>query len=290
MNVTMLGLGAMGSAMAIRLVESGVPVTVWNRTATKAEELARSGAAVAPNLREAVGAADVVITMLKDADAVIATMNEALAAVASHAVWAQMSTIGVRGTEQAIRLSEGRVRFVDAPVSGSRGPARQGALLVLASGPADAQPDVKPVFDVVGRATLWLGEAGAGTKMKLVVNAWLAALMEGMAETAALGRALGIGLEDVARCLHGGPLAAPIAEAKLAKLAKGSFEPDFGLALATKDIHLALDAARASGQPSLPLLEAVGAQWDRCLSLGLGDQDVIAAFRGLGVAGNPPAR
>ena len=108
--------------------------------------------------------------------------------------------------------------FVDAPVSGSKGPAEQGQLLILASGPAAAAGRVGPVFDILGRKTVWLGEVGQGSLMKLIVNTYMSVLIEGVAETMELADRLGIGHQQLAEAIEGGPLDAPIADAKLHKM------------------------------------------------------------------------
>ena len=133
-------------------------------------------------------------------------------AFAPGCVWAQMGTIGVAETLRIrdwLATQRPEVMFVDAPVSGSKGPAEQGQLLVLASGPEAAAGVVRPVFDVIGRKTVWLGEAGRGSAVKLVVNAYLSILIEGVAETMDLADRLGIGHQQLAEVIEGGPLDAP---------------------------------------------------------------------------------
>jgi len=169
--------------------------------------------------------------------------------------------------------------LVDAPVSGSKGPAESGQLLILASGPAGAQPIVAPAFDAIGRKTVWLGEAGQGTRMKLVVNAYMSVLIEGVAEALVLARRLGIDAAQLAECIEGGPLDAPIADAKLHKMGTGDFAPEFPLEWALKDINLAIDVA---DDGSLPILAALSAQWQGAVEAGHGREDISAAVLALG--------
>lgn len=286
MNVTILGTGTMGSAMATTLCRQGFSVTVWDRTPSSASALAAVGARVAPRPAEAVVEADVVITMLSNADAVASVIDEqgTLDAFAPGAVWVQMGTIGLRGTEHLAALTarwRPDVLFVDAPVAGSKGPAEQGELLILASGPPGLEARLQPVFDAVGRRTIWLGEAGRGTRLKLVLNSWLAFLMEGLAETVTLADELGITHDEVLDALQGGPLAAPAAIAKLRKIDAGDYAHEFALAWALKDVDLALDASLSH----LPALSAVAQQWHRAVAEGHGQQDVSAARLALGHAG-----
>ena len=286
MNVCVLGAGAMGSAMAANLVEKHFDVRVWDRTFERTDALRGAGAVAFRDAAEAAGDADVVITMLADGAAVISTMERALPAMRGGAVWVQMSTIGVAATTEAIALAQRRsdVAFVDAPVSGSIGPARGGALIILASGPQATLDALAPLFGALGRKTVTLGDAGAGSRMKLVLNSWLAALVEGTAEIAALATTLGVPLDRVADCLQGGPLDAPMVRAKLAKIAAGSFEPEFSLANAAKDVRLALQA-EARGGVALPMLDALDREWERALALGYGNRDVSVAYLALNGGG-----
>jgi 3-hydroxyisobutyrate dehydrogenase len=192
-------------------------------------------------------------------------------------VWAQMGTIGVPATlDIAGRLSSMRpdVSFVDAPVSGSKGPAERGQLLILASGPAAAKPALDPVFGAIGRKTVWLGDAGAGSRMKLAVNAYMSILIEGAAEALELAQRLNIEPAKLAEAIEGGPLDAPIADAKLHKMEQGDYAPEFPLEWALKDVDLAIQAA---GEGSLPLLSALSRQWRTAVEEGHGREDISAA-------------
>ncbi len=231
-RVAVLGTGTMGSAMARNLLRAWLQVDVWDRTPEAAARLAEVGATADAEPSGAVAHADVVITMLPDAAAVtsVAVGQGMLQALGRGAIWAQMGTIGVRATQQLAASVAGQrpdVRFVDAPVSGTRGPAESGQLLILASGPETARPALVPVFGAIGSRTLWLGEAGAGSRLKLVLNTWLAFLMEGIAEAAALADTLGVDHRALRDALQGGPLDAPAALAKLAKIDAGDESTDF---------------------------------------------------------------
>jgi len=202
--------------------------------------------------------------------------------IAAGAAWAQMGTIGVTDTVQiASRLGQLRpdVLFVDAPVSGSKGPAEAGQLLILASGPPEAEAIVRPAFSAIGRKTVWLGEAGQGSKLKLVVNAYMSTLIEGVAEALELADRLGIDTTKLAEAIEGGPLDAPIADAKLHKMERGDYAPEFPLEWALKDVDLALEAA---GPDTLPVLAALSRQWRAAVEAGHGRDDVSAARLALG--------
>ena len=277
--VAVIGAGIMGSAMARNLAAAGLTTRVWDRTASSTGSLADPGAVVAASARDAVRDAGVVITMLPTADAVQSVIFDGgvAEAFADGCVWTQMGTIGVEATLRIRgRLAAQRpgVMFVDAPVSGSKGPAEQGQLLILASGPAAAADAARPVFDVIGRKTVWLGEAGRGSQMKLVVNAYLSILIEGVAETMELADRLGIGHQQLAEVIEGGPLDAPLADAKLHKMDRGDYAAEFPLEWALKDVDLVIDAA---GGQAPPLLAALSGQWHAAVAAGYGRQDISAA-------------
>ena len=279
-----LGTGIMGSAMARNLLAAGLPTTVWDRSPSVTAPLSEAGARVAASPEDAVNGASVVITMLPTADVVNSVIFDGgvATAFAEDAVWAQMGTIGVTATTQiAGRLGELRpdVMFVDAPVSGSKGPAEAGQLLILAAGPPAAETIVSPVFSAIGRKTVWLGPAGQGSRMKLVVNAYMSILIEGVAEALELADRLGVDSAALAEAIEGGPLDAPIADAKLHKMEEGDFAPEFPLEWALKDVDLAIDVV--GGEPP-PLLAALSRQWRAAVDAGHGREDVSAARLALG--------
>jgi 3-hydroxyisobutyrate dehydrogenase len=282
-RVAVLGLGTMGAGMARSLLRAGLPVDVWNRTPERAAALAEAGAVAHTDPASAVAHAGVVITMLSDAAAVRSVALDAgmLAAMAPGAVWAQMGTIGVAATDELAGLVARQrpdVLFVDAPVSGTRGPAESGELLILASGPEAAKPLLEPAFGAIGQATRWLGEAGAGSRLKLVMNTWLMFLIEGAAEVMALADTVGVDRSEVLNLLGTGRMAVPVAAGKARKMDSGDDSPDFALEWAVKDMGLALDAAPGR---SLDVLAALRDRWQRLVDRGLGGLDTSAARHGL---------
>ena len=283
-RVAVLGTGIMGSAMARRVLGAGMPVTVWDRSTHATASLAEDGARVADSAADAARDADVVITMLPTAAVVESVVfgDHVAEAFTPSAAWAQMGTIGVEATEQiAERLAKIRpdVLFVDAPVSGSKGPAEEGKLLILASGPDAAREPLSGPFAAIGRNTVWLGRAGQGSRLKLVVNAYMSTLIEGVAEAVELARRLDIPVDTLRAAIEGGPLDAPIADAKLHKMVSADYAPEFPLEWALKDVDLALDAG---GRAGLPLLGALSRQWHAAVDAGHGREDVSAARLALG--------
>ena len=163
-EVAVLGAGGtMGLGMAGNIARAGLAVRAWNRTRAKAEPLAEQGARLCDTPAEAADGARVILTMLADADAVIEAMrgeDGALSKAAGGCVWLQMSTIGERGIERCMELAlEHGVGFIDAPVLGTKQPAADGKLVVMASGPAELRELVQPILDAVGQRTMWVGEA-----------------------------------------------------------------------------------------------------------------------------------
>jgi len=276
MRVAVLGTGIMGAPMARNIAAAGHEVRAWNRTRERAEPLAQRGVTVAGTPAEAVDGADVVVTMLSDGAAVEAVVADL--PFPDGSVWAQMSTVGVEAIERlSARAAEAGVPIVDAPVLGTRAPAEQGQLTVIAAGPPDARERCAPVYDAVGARTVVLGdEPGAATRMKLVLNAWLLALVEGLAESVALAERLGVEPARFLEIIDGGPLGPPYAKMKGTMMIERSYEPSFSLGLAAKDARLALEAAEAQGL-ELPALRAIRAQLEKAVEQGHGDEDMAAA-------------
>ena len=168
------------------------------------------------------------------------------------------------------------VVLVDAPVSGSREPAERGELTILASGPGEARSRLAELFGALGQRTIWVGEAGAGTRLKLVSNTWLAFATEAVAASMALARQLGLQTETVVGALDGGPLVSSWQAAKLHRVADGEFRAQFALSLALKDVRLALQAA---GDGRLAALACLADEWQQAVDQGLGDQDLTVVTR-----------
>jgi 3-hydroxyisobutyrate dehydrogenase len=281
--VAVLGIGAMGHGMAISTLRAGIPTIVWNRRPAAAQELAGLGADVAATAADAARRAGVVVTMVTDTDAVMSIARDQgmLAALAPDAIWAQMSTIGVAGTERIATMVAAErpdVTLLDAPVSGSREPAEHGQLTIFASGPDQARSRVAGLFDALGQRTIWVGEVGAGSRLKLVSNALVAFAAEAVATSVALARRLGLETQTVVDALGGGPLVSAWQAAKLQRIAKGEFSAQFALSLALKDVRLALQAAR---DDRFVALAGLATEWQQAVDQGLGGQDLTVVTRWL---------
>jgi 3-hydroxyisobutyrate dehydrogenase len=277
--VAFLGAGRMGAPMAANLARSGFDVRVWNRTSSRAEALTADGAVAASSPAEAVRGAGIVITMLADGPATEeAAGRDGLLAAGPGLIWVQMGTVGTDWTDWLAGIAAARgVVFVDAPVSGSEGPARAGQLTILASGPDQVRDVLTPVFGALGRATAWLGPAGNGTKAKLVLNNWLADLTEATAETLSFARRLGLDPAEIVDLLQSTPLGAPYAVQKARSMLAGDFSPAFALRHALKDAELAEQAAQANGA-TLTLTSALLPRWRDTAASGHADDDLAAVY------------
>jgi 3-hydroxyisobutyrate dehydrogenase len=287
--VAILGIGAMGHGMAISALRAGIPTIVWNRDPGATRDLAELGADVAEDAADAGRRASTIITMVTDTDAVISIAGEQgmLAALAPGTIWAQMSTIGVVGIERvAAMVLEERpdVTLIDAPVSGSKEPAEQGQLTIFASGPDDARPRLAPLFDALGQRTIWVGAVGAGSRLKLVNNTWLAFSAEAVATSVALAHRLGLEKETVMDTLGGGSLVSAWQEAKLHRIAQGEYSSQFPLSLALKDVRLAL---QADDDDRFATLATLAEEWQSVVDQGLGDKDLTVVTRALQQPGGP---
>jgi 3-hydroxyisobutyrate dehydrogenase len=276
-SITVLGTGAMGAPMARNLARAGHEVRAWNRTGEKAQSLRDDGIEAYDDPAAASAGADVVLTMLADAAAVLDVAS--VAGLSEGQVWWQASTIGLEGTERCLELAaETGAVLVDAPVLGTRLPAEQGKLVILASGPDDALDACAPLFDAVGMRTMRLGPAGAGTRLKLPVNTWVLAVTQGAAETIALVQALDLDPNLVLEALEGGALDLPYFRLKAKLMIDEDFPPSFALALAAKDARLVVEAAARTGA-DVPMARAIAARMAEATEAGHGDEDMAATYR-----------
>jgi 3-hydroxyisobutyrate dehydrogenase len=280
-KVAVIGAGGtMGLPMARHIADAGLQVRAWNRTQEKAKPLADDGIEIADTPAAAASGADIVLTILSDADAVTSAMegdDGGLSGVEPGAIWLQMSTIGIEGTERCAALADEReLRLVDAPVVGTKKPAEEGKLTVLASGPDDALERCEPIFEAIGQKTVRLGEAGTGTRMKLVINSWLLSLVEGLAETIAFAEGIDIDPAQFLETISGGPVDNPYAQMKGKMMIERSFEPSFKLELAAKDARLVVEAMERHDL-DLPMLDAIRDQLEAAAEEH-GEKDMAAAY------------
>jgi 3-hydroxyisobutyrate dehydrogenase len=276
MTVAVLGTGTIGEPVARNVARASFDVRVWNRTREKAEPLAQHGATVCDTAAEAARGAELVLTFLADADATAETVEEV--EFEDGAVWIQSATVGLDGAERLAELAQEKgVSFVDAPVLGTRKPAEEGKLVVLASGPDDALDRCEPLFDAIGSQTRRLGPVPNGSKLKMVTNLWLLAVTEGAAEAIALAEGLGLDPREFLATMEGSQIDTPYLHLKGEAMLEGKLDPSFKLELAAKDAALVLDAADRAGVDAR-VGRAVREAFDRGVELGHGDEDMAAVY------------
>lgn len=262
--VAVLGAGLLGAAMAARLGEQGHDVRLWNRSPERAARAAdgADGVRAVADLAEAVDGAAVVLTVLRDGDAVADVAGRFLPLLGGGdgPVWVQASTVGPRAAgELRAQADAAGAAFLDAPVSGSTDPARRGALTWLVAGDAAVLDRARPVLDDLGQRVQHVGEAEEASALKLVVNAWMTGATAVMADALALAERLGTDPGALREVLDGGPLGMPYALGKAAMMTSGEYPAGFPAELALKDLDLAADGGALPGalEPVRERLRAV---------------------------------
>lgn len=278
-RIAVLGTGIMGFPIARRLVEAGFDVSVWNRTRAKAEPLAEHGARVADSPADAVREAEFCVTMLTDADAVAAAMDGpdgAIGALPGDALWIQLSTVGDDGWQQLAELADkAGVAIVDAPVLGTRKPAEDGKLKILAAGSDADLERCRPVFDVLGTTLPGVGAAGSGSRLKLAVNSWILAVTDATATALTLAQALSLDPQRFLDAIDGTASDCAYAHAKGAAMMAGDFAASFTASGAAKDARLVTQAAARNGVDTA-VLAAIAGHFDAVVQAGRGDDDMAA--------------
>jgi 3-hydroxyisobutyrate dehydrogenase len=271
----------MGSAMARNAVRAGLETRAWSRPLADAEPLAGNGVIVAATAGEACAGAQLVVTMVPDAEAIESFATGAggfLDAMDPGAVWIQSSTVGVAPADRLIELAARHgVTMVDAPVLGSKDPAERGELVMLASGDSDALSRCEPFFSAVARRVLTLGAAGQGSRLKMVTNGWIMSSVAAIAEAMALAEALGLDGRSFPEALDGTPMDMGYAHIKGEMIAARSYPVQMTLANGAKDARLALEVSRAHGLPAR-VIAAAAELFDTAAKEGWSEEDMAAAF------------
>lgn len=280
-TVALLGTGIMGAGMGHNVLAAGLPLRVWNRSPEKAQPFGDAGATVAADPAEAVRGADVVVTMLGNADDVRAVMERAADGLSSGQVWLQTTTVGVEPLAGLLAIaSQHGLTFLDAPVLGTRQPAETGQLTMFVAGSPDARSTVDPVLDAVGRVTVWVAdtaEGAAASRLKLVANSWVLAVTAATGETISLAQGLGVDPQAFLDAIGGGPLDLPYLQAKATAILGDDYTPNFTVDNAAKDAGLIVAAAEGAGL-TLDVAQAVGARFRRASERGHGGDDMAGAY------------
>jgi 3-hydroxyisobutyrate dehydrogenase len=280
-TVTVLGTGIMGRAIARNAARGGCTVRAWSRPLSDAEPLAGDGVDVCQTAAEAVRKANVVVTMAPDAEA-IESFAEGdagfLPAMPRGAVWVQSATVGVEPADRLIALGRAYgIRVVDAPVLGSKIPAEAGQLVILASGEDDALGACQRYFDAVSRTQLRVGEAGKGSRLKIVLNCWITSAIAAIAEALALAEALGVAGSDFQAALEGTAMDMGYVHEKGEMMLRRTYSAHGLLRNGVKDAELALAAARQMGM-SDGVIGAAARIMREAADMGYSEVDMAAAF------------
>jgi 3-hydroxyisobutyrate dehydrogenase len=282
--VGFLGLGLMGEPMAANLLRAGTSLVVWNRTAAKAEPFRSAGAAVAGSVAEVFARAPVVLAMLADGAAIDATLGRGTSGFGPLVAGRTLVHMGTtapaysRGLEVDVRAAGGR--YVEAPVSGSRGPAQAGELVAMLAGSPDAVASVRPLLAPLCRQTVDCGPVPSALTMKLAVNLYLITTVTGLAEAAHFAAVHGLDMDTFRAVLDAGPMASTVSRGKLAKLLAGDLSPQAAAADVLMNNELVAAAARAAGMAS-PALDVSHALFGEAVARGHGAEDMIAVIRAL---------
>jgi len=277
MRVAFLGLGIMGRWMATNLVKAGHEVAVWNRSADKEVEGARS----ASSPGDAAQGVEVVWMCVSDTKAVENVLfgpNGAAHVLAEGMIIADSSTISPSATLRfAERVKARGVSYVDAPMTGSKIAAEAGQLIFMVGGDDSALARLQPLFQAMGKQIFHMGETGKGQATKLVMNLQIALIFEGFAEALTLAAKLGVDVEKLLPLVQASMVRSGVVDYKAPFILSRDFSPNFPLRLMLKDIRLALEAAKES-RVRLPGLEAVEEVYDVAAEEGQGDLDYASTL------------
>ena len=279
MRVGYIGLGIMGGGMARNLLKKGHAVTVWNRSAARTAPLHEAGATVAASPRALAAEAEVVCTCVSD-PAALAAVSEGpegfLAGLKAGTLVIDFSTVGPAAVQALATACQARgARFLAAPVTGSKGGAAAGTLLLMCGGPAETFAAAQPVLSAVGSKAILVGDVVQAAQMKLIGNLMLAHMLEGLSEGSALAAAAGIGLEKMLEVVQASGYASPFWEFKGKALAARDFSTNFSVDLMHKDLTLAMEVGQQRGVP-LPGAAAIREVYQLARAQGLGEQDIAA--------------
>ena len=294
-KIGLIGLGLMGRPMGMNLLKAGHPLTVWNRTASRANELVAAGAILAKSPREAAASADVLLTIVSDPPALeevlwgstsssgngagVAKDDGAFAGLKSGGIYIDSSTVS---PDLARKISAGcaarGVRFLDAPVTGGDWGAKKGELVFMIGGEEGTLKAVEPILGVMGKRWFLLGPNGAGQTIKLAMNSILALQVEALAEALALVAAAGLKGEGLVEVLQSSMARSGVLDVKAPNRLKGEYVPSFPLRLMYKDISLALDLAGKLGV-TLPAATAARETYGKVKAASKEDLDYSAVMK-----------
>ncbi|QYT00211.1 NAD binding NADP oxidoreductase coenzyme F420-dependent [Trichoderma simmonsii] len=278
MSVGFLGLGVMGTPMALNLCRR-FPTTVWNRTASKCAALVQAGAGLGQTPAKVVEQSDVIFTMMFDGPAIRSVIDDDFRKALRGKTLVNTSSVSVEFSQSlAKEVQEAGGKFIEMPVSGSKVPAETGKLVGMMAGDQADCERIRPFVEPITSAAVYCGPIGAGLKTKYAVNIFLITVTAGLAESMNLARAQGLNLEAFSSVLDAGPLASAYSKIKLAKMAK----QDWSAQAAVKDCYNSTELIRTAAKAAeakTPLIQVCNSLYKQAIDSGLEDEDMIAVYR-----------
>ncbi len=283
-SVGFIGLGTMGTPMALNLVRAGTPLVVWNRTRSRCEPLAQAGATVAPDAAELFAGCETVILMLENdpaTDAVLCRHHPEFAKRVAGRTIVSMGTVSADYSKHLlddIRSAGGR--YVEAPVSGSRKPAEAGQLVGMLAGDPEDLERLRPRLAPICKETFDCGAVPAALQMKLAINTFLITMVTGLAEATHFAVRHGLDIGRFENILNAGPMASDVSRVKLGKLSHHDFSRQAGISDVLKNNRLVVEAARNAGIAS-PLMDACLSLYNETEGLGFAEDDMISVIHAI---------
>ncbi|KAL6822670.1 hypothetical protein J3E69DRAFT_337618 [Trichoderma sp. SZMC 28015] len=278
MSVGFLGLGVMGTPMALNLCRR-FPTTVWNRTASKCAALIQAGAGLGQTPAKVVEQSDVIFTMMFDGPAIRSVIDDDFRKALRGKTLVNTSSVSVEFSQSlAKEVQEAGGKFIEMPVSGSKVPAETGNLVGMMAGDQAECERIRPFVEPITSAAVYCGPIGAGLKTKYAVNIFLITVTAGLAESMNLARAQGLNLEAFSSVLDAGPLASAYSKIKLAKMAK----QDWSAQAAVKDCYNSTELIRTAAKAAeakTPLIQVCNSLYKQAIDSGLEEEDMIAVYR-----------
>jgi 3-hydroxyisobutyrate dehydrogenase-like beta-hydroxyacid dehydrogenase len=281
-SIGFLGLGIMGKAMAANLIKAGFNVTVWNRNAAKCAELVALGARQGSTPKDVAAHCDITFAMVSDPEAALALCqgpDGVAAGIGAGRGYVDMSTVDdITSKTIASLITHAGGRFLEAPVSGTKKPAEDGTLIILAAGDPSLYNDAKPAFEVMGKMSPYLGDVGQGANMKLVVNMMMGGMLSIFSEGMSLGQKAGLDGQQILDIVDAGAMSNPMFKGKGAMLLNENYTTSFPLKHMQKDMRLAVALGDQLDQP-LPTAAIANEAFKQAIKVGFGEEDMAAVYK-----------
>jgi len=281
-KIGFVGLGVMGSPMALNVLKAGIKLSVYNRTIDKTSSLKDTGADIYHSPRELAQNTDIIIIMVTGDEALTQIMNgpDSISdGLSDGKTIINMSTVSYEATVSMSMLTKSKnCSFLDAPVSGTKKPAEDGTLVILTGGEKELSDKMEPLLLTMGKEVVYCGDIGQGTHMKLMINMLLGGMMSSFCEALTYGKKQGLDLHDMLSTIGAGAMDAPMFKVKGNVISEKQFTKTFSVDLLYKDLNLALDSGAKAELP-LPITAAACEAYEKAVEMGLGDKDIAALIQ-----------